>query len=48
MEIDRMRLNCQRTIPAENIPKFEFILNMDEYFREGMFQMGLDRKGELY
>ncbi len=48
MEIDKLRLNCPKTIPAEYIPKFEFILNMEEYFLDGMVQMKLNRKGELY
>lgn len=46
-EVEKIRLACLKSIPAEYVPPFRFVAGMDEFFVEGMFQRALDRKEEL-
>lgn len=46
-ELKKIDAGCRETIPAEYMPKFRHVADFDGYFLEGMFQLALDRKGEL-
>lgn len=46
-DLGRIRTACQRCIPAEYMPDFQWIEDMRPYYRMGMYWTAVNRKDEL-
>lgn len=42
--LEQVKIICRKSIPAEYMPQFLFVNSFDEYHREGMYQLAVDKK----